>query len=68
MKNNLVITNRKVANLTDFRETIELKGMQFFFSCIFLIKIDVENDTLIACLFNNACVVFINVKEPKYAF
>ena len=42
--------------------------MQFFFPCIFLIKIDVENDTLIACLFNNACVVFINVKEPKYAF
>ena len=39
MKNNLVITNRKVANLTDFCETIELKGMQFFFSCIFLIKI-----------------------------
>ena len=45
--------------------------MPIFFSCIFLIKIDMENNTLIACLFNNAYVVFINAsnaEELKYAF
>ena len=45
--------------------------MPILFSCIFFIKIDMENDTLIAYLFNNAYVVFIdvsNVKELKYAF
>lgn len=68
MKNDLVITDRKVVNL---RETIGLKVVPLFFSCIFFVKIDVKKDTLITCLFNNASVIFVNgcnVEELKYAF
>ena len=70
MKNDLVITDRKVVNLTAFRKTIGLKVVPLFFSCIFFVKIDVKKDTLISRLFNNACVIFVNgcnVEELKYA-
>ena len=71
MKNDLVITDRKVVNLTAFRETIGLKVVLLFFPCIFFVKIDVKKDALITSLFNNASVVFVNgcnVEELKYAF
>lgn len=60
MKNDLVITDRKVVNLTAFRETIGLKVVPLFFPCI--VKIDVKKDALITSLFNNASVVFVNVE------
>lgn len=44
MKNDLVITDRKVVNLTAFRETIGLKVVPLFFPCIFFVKIDVKKD------------------------
>ena len=62
MKNDLVITDRKVVNLTAFRETIGLKVVPLFFPCIFFVKIDVKKDALITSLFNNASVVFVNVE------
>ena len=71
MKNDLVITDRKVVNLTAFRKAIGLKVVPFFFSCIFFVEIDVKKDTLITCLFNNASVIFVNscnVEEIKYPF
>ena len=71
MKNDLMITDREVVNLTAFRKTIGLKVVPLFFSCIFFVKIDVKKDTLITCLFNNASVIFVddcNVEELKYAF
>ncbi len=71
MKNDLVITDRKVVNLTAFRETIRLKVVPLFFPCIFFVKIDVKKDALITSLFNNASMVFVNgcnVEELKYAF
>lgn len=71
MKNDLVITDRKVINLKAFRETIGLKVVSFFFPCIFFVKIDVKEDTLITSLFNNASELFVNgcnVEELKYAF
>lgn len=71
MKNDLVITDRKVVNLKAFRETIGLKVVSFFFPCIFFVKIDVKKDTFITRIFNNACVIFVNgcyVEELKYAF
>lgn len=71
MKNDLVITDRKVVNLTAFRETIGLKVVPLFFPCIFFVKIDVKKDALITSLFNNASVVFVNgcnVEVLKYAF
>ncbi|SFG31257.1 hypothetical protein SAMN05216383_10999, partial [Prevotella sp. KH2C16] len=58
-------------NLTAFCETIRLKVMPLFFTSVILVKIDMEKDTLITSLFNNACVVFTNVchvKELKYTF
>ena len=71
MKNYLVVTDRKVINLTAFRKAIGLKVLPLFFSCIFFVKIDVKKDTFITRIFNNACVIFVNgcnVEELKYAF
>ena len=59
MKNYLVVTDRKVVNLTAFRKTIGLKVLPLFFSCFFFVKIDVKKDTFITRIFNNACVIFV---------
>lgn len=71
MKDDLVVTDRKVVYLTAFRKAIGLKVVPLFLTCIFFVKIDVKKDTLITCLFNNACVFLVNgcnVEKLKYAF